>query len=223
MKCCCTPNGLDRFFDDATARGEVESYWENGIDKQARLVVNALTAQGVSGASVLEVGSGVGGLHLELLKSGAARATSVDLSPAYVAAAKEVAAKLGLQDAVNHHLLDFARQADEVAEADVVVMHRVICCYPDMRELVGAAANHASRLLALTFPRDMWWMRLGGRLLNLWMALTRSAFRFYLHPPAEIVATAEGGGLTAVFEKLSGPWQIVVFRRAANRSANHRE
>jgi magnesium-protoporphyrin O-methyltransferase len=213
MNCCSTPNGLDKMFDEATARGEVDSYWRSGIDSNARHVVAALTAQGVSGASVIEVGSGVGGLHLELLKSGAARATSIDLSPAYLEAAKGVAAKLGFKDAVDHRLLDFARQADEVPEADVVVMHRVVCCYPDMRGLVAPAANHARRLLALTFPRDAWWMRLGEKLLNFWMWLTRSAFRMFLHSPAEIVATVKAAGLTPVFEKLSGPWQIVVFRR----------
>jgi hypothetical protein len=45
------------------------------------------------------------------------------------------------------------------------------------------------------------------------MWLTRSAFRMFLHSPAEIVATVKAAGLTPVFEKLSGPWQIVVFRR----------
>ncbi len=215
MDCCRIPNGLDKLFDEATARSEVESYWKKGIDKNARQVVTALTAQGVSGASVLEVGSGIGGLHLELLKSGAARATSVDLSPAYVEAAKDVAAKLGFKDAVDHRLLDFARQAGEVAEADVVIMHRVVCCYPNMRGLVNPAAHHARRLLALTFPRDVWWTQLGIRLENLWMALTRSAFRSFLHPPAEIIATVTEVGLLPVFERLSGPWQIVVFRRGS--------
>jgi len=213
MNCCNTPNGLDRRFDDSVARSDAESYLKSGIDKSTRLVVTALTAQGVSGSSVLEVGSGIGGLHLELLKSGAARATSVDLSPAYVEAAKGVADRLGFKEAVEHRLLDFAKQADEVAQADVVVMNRVVCCYPDMRALVTPAANHARRLLALTFPRDVWWMQLGGKLLNLWMALTRSAFRFFLHPPVEIVATVKEAGLAPVFEKRSGPWVIAVFRR----------
>lgn len=215
MDCCHTPNGLDKLFDEATARSEVQSYWKKGIDKNARQVVTALTAQGVSGASVLEVGSGIGGLHLELLKSGAARATSVDLSPAYVEAAKGMASRLGFKDAVDHRLLDFARQAGEVAEADVVIMHRVVCCYPDMRALVQPAANHARRLLALSFPRDVWWVQLGVRLSNLWMALTRSAFRSFVHRPAEIVATAQQAGLLPIFERLSGPWQIVVFRRGS--------
>ena len=213
MNCCSIPNDLDKIFDASTARSEAASYLKKGIDKRTRLVVTALTAQGVSGSTVLEVGSGIGGVHLELLKSGAARATSVDLSPAYIEAAKDVTARLGFKDVVDHRLLDFARQAGEVAEADVVIMHRVVCCYPDMRGLVRPAAHHARRLLALTFPRDAWWMRLGFGLLNVWMALTRSAFRSFLHPPAEIVAAVKEAGLAPVFEKLSGPWQIVVFRR----------
>jgi len=213
MECCCTPNGLDRMFDESTARGDARAYLEKGIDKRTQLVVDALNAQGILGSTVLEVGSGAGGLHIELLKAGAARATSVDLSPAYVEAAKEVAATSGFAEAVDHRLLDFARQADQVAEQDIVVMHRVICCYPDMPALVTPAASHARRLLALTFPRDVWWMRLGGRLLNVWMALTRSAFRVYLHPPEAIISTVKGAGLAPVWQKLSGPWQIVVFRR----------
>jgi len=213
MNCCGTPNGLDRIFDESTARSEADSYRKNGIDEHSRLVVSVLTTRGISGSSVLEIGSGVGGLHLELLKSGAARATSVDLSPAYVAAAREVAARSGFGDVVDHRLLDFARQADEVAEADVVVMNRVVCCYPDMRALVTQAANHAQHLLAMVFPRDVWWVRVGGKLLTAWMWLTRSAFRFFLHPPADIVATVKEAGLAPVYEKRSGPWNIAVFRR----------
>lgn len=210
---CCTPNGLDKMFGESIARGDAEAYLKKGIDKRARLVVDALTAQGLSGSTVLDVGSGAGGLHIELLKSGAARATSVDLSPAYVDAAREVAARTGFAEAVDHRLLDFAQQAGEVESADVVVMNRVVCCYPDMPALVRPAAEHARRLLALVFPRDVWWMRLGGKMLNGAYALTRSAFRLYLHSPEAIVSTVKGAGLAPVFEKLSGPWHIVVFRR----------
>ncbi|HLF28679.1 MAG TPA: class I SAM-dependent methyltransferase [Anaerolineae bacterium] len=213
MNCCGSPNGLDKVFDESLARDDVSRYLRQGLDKPAHLVVSALAAQGIAGASVLEVGSGVGALHLELLKSGAARATSVDLAPAYIETAQRLAARLGFANAVEHHLLDFARQSNEVAEADVVVMNRVVCCYPDMPALVTAAAGHARRLVALTFPRDVWWMRLGGKLMNVWMTITRNTFRFYLHPPSEIVATVKQAGLAPVFQRRSGPWNIAVFRR----------
>jgi magnesium-protoporphyrin O-methyltransferase len=214
MNCCTAPNGLDKVFDTSTARHDADRYLKNGLDQPARSVVQALAAQGVAGASLLEVGSGAGGLHLELLKAGAARATSIELSPAYVEAARDVAARLGYAQVIDHRLLDFARRADEVDDADVVVMNRVVCCYPDMPALVAPAARHARRLLALVFPRDVWWMRLGGRLLNAWMWLTRSAFRLFLHSPAAIVSTVRGAGLEPIIDKRRGPWQIVVFRRA---------
>lgn len=215
MNCCQVPNDLDKVFDDATARSEAESYLKTGLDKRTHALVRTIAAQGISGATVLEVGSGAGGLHIELLKAGASRATSVDLSPAYVVAAKDVASRSGFADVVDHRLLDFARQAGEVEPADVVVMNRVVCCYPDMPALVEPAAHHARRLLALVFPRGTWWMRLGGVLLNGWMALTRSAFRIFVHPPAEIMATAGSAGLVPIFEEQSGPWHTVVFRRGS--------
>lgn len=215
MDCCRPPHDLDKMFNASTARRDADGYLRDGLDKQAQLVVDFLTSRGMAGGSVLEIGSGAGGLHLELLKAGAARATSVDLSPAYVEAARGLADRLGLADRVDHRLLDFARQGESVGEADVVVMNRVVCCYPDMPGLVRPAARHARRLLALVFPRDAWWMRLGGRLLNAWMWLTRSAFRLFMHPPAAIIATVEQAGLKTVYDRHSGPWRIVVFQRGA--------
>jgi magnesium-protoporphyrin O-methyltransferase len=205
---------LNGLFNEQTARSEAEGYFKKGIDKHARLIVEAVGARGVEGASVLEVGGGVGGLHLELLKRGAARATDVDVSAAYVAAAQSVAERLGVRARVDYHVADFAREAESVPEADVVVMHRVVCCYPDMPRLVTAAAQHARRLMALSFPREAWYMRVFEKIMNFGMWIMRSGFRFYLHSPDAILATAEAQGLRPFQQKSSWPWQIVVFERA---------
>lgn len=212
---CCQPtiNGLDVVFDSARAREEADDYLENGLEKPARLVVEALKAQDIAGASVLEVGGGAGGLHLELLKAGAAQALDVDASPAYIEVAHETAAKLGFADAVTHRPADFAREHAGVPEADVVVMHRVVCCYPDMRGLVGPAARRARRLLALTFPRGFPGAKALEKLAHFFFWLTRSEFKFYLHPPAEIIGAAAAEGLRLIYKKYSGVWQIVVFSR----------
>jgi 2-polyprenyl-3-methyl-5-hydroxy-6-metoxy-1,4-benzoquinol methylase len=131
MDNCCRHNqGLNSLFNEQNARGEVKTYLKKGIDKHARAIVEAVSARGVDGASLLEVGGGVGGLHLELLKRGAARATDVDVSAAYVAAAQSVAERVGVRDRVDYRVADFAREAEAVPEADVVVLHRVVCCYP---------------------------------------------------------------------------------------------
>jgi 2-polyprenyl-3-methyl-5-hydroxy-6-metoxy-1,4-benzoquinol methylase len=214
MDCCKHTQSLNNVFNEQMARGDVEGYFKKGIDKHARAIVEAVSARGVDGASVLEVGGGIGGLHLELLKQGAARATDVDVSSAYVAAAQSVAERVGVRDRVDYRVADFAREADAVPEADVVVLHRVVCCYPDMPQLVTAAARHARRLMALSFPTGAWYMRLFEKIMNFGMWVTRSGFRFYVHPPEAILATAAAAGLRPVQQKASWPWQIVVFERA---------
>jgi hypothetical protein len=51
-----------------------------------------------------------------------------------------------------------------------------------MPRLVTAAARHARRLMALSFPTGAWYMRAGEKVMNFVMWLTRSGFRFYVHP-----------------------------------------
>ena len=214
MDCCAHNQSLNKIFSDDTARSELKQYWKKGIDKHARVIVEAVSAHGVGGASVLEVGAGLGGLHIELLKRGAAHATDVDVASAYLAAAQLVSEKLGLRDRVDYRLGDFAREADSLPASDVVIMHRVVCCYPDMTQLVTAAASHAQRLLALSFPRGAWYMRLFEKIMNFGMWVTGSGFRVYIHPPEAILAAAAAAGLHPVQQKSSWPWQIVVLQRA---------
>jgi magnesium-protoporphyrin O-methyltransferase len=214
MDCCSIIGSLNSIFDERTARAEVKRYWRKGLDRHARRFVAALLGQGVAGASLLEVGAGIGGLHAELLKQGAARATDVDISAAYLAAAQSVAERLGIRERVEYRQADFAGAADDLPVVDVVIMHRVVCCYPDMPTLVAAAAQHADRLLALSYPRADWYMRLGRRVINAAMWLQRSGFRFYVHDPAAIRAAAAAEGLALVRQVDSWPWRVALFERA---------
>jgi SAM-dependent methyltransferase len=213
MDCCSHAQGLNSVFDERNARDEVKRYWKKGIDKHARAIVSALLARDVAEASLLEVGGGIGGLHAELLKYGAARATNVDISSAYLAAARSVAEKLGIRERVEYRLADFVQEAEHIPTADVVILHRVVCCYPNMPGLVTAAAQHANHLMALSFPRGAWYIRVFERIVNIGMWIRRSGFRFYVHAPATILGVAAAAGMTPVQQIASWPWQIVVFER----------
>ena len=71
------------FFDERFARRLANRYRRRGLDRTSRRLVAFLEGQGVEGATVLEVGGGVGEIQLELLKRGAARTVNLELSPAY--------------------------------------------------------------------------------------------------------------------------------------------
>ena len=189
MKDCCSINDLDGQFDESWARKKLKSYQKNGLDKRATKLAGFLKTQGLSGATLLEIGCGIGALHQELLRDGAAKATGVDVSSAYIEAAKTLAREQGSQDSVEYHVGDFVDMEQDLPEADVVVLDRAICCYPDMQTLVTASARHSRRTCALTYPRWTWWIRAGHPLLNLLFAVIRKRFRTFIHNPSQISAT----------------------------------
>ena len=162
---------------------------------------------------MLEPGGGVGAIDLELLKRGAERATVVELSHGYDDAAAALAGEAGAAGRIERRHGDFVEQASLVDEAEVVVMHRVVCCYPDPERLVGAAAARARRLLALSFPRDTWWLRWGSRAGNVFFRLV-GGVETYIHPPSSVEGAAERAGLTTVLHEPSGRiWRVAVFER----------
>ena len=98
-------------------------------------------------------------IHLALLEAGASRAVDVDASRDYLAAAREEATRRNLDDRVDYHYGDVVEIAAELPPADVVILDSVICCYPYLPTLLEAAVRSRPRLIGLTYPRDVWWMR----------------------------------------------------------------
>lgn len=215
MPGCCQPSGYDEFFGDGIARRDAGRYRKRGLDGNARRVVDFVVAEGVGGASVLEVGGGVGAIQLELLRAGAGHTVNVELSPAYEQYAAELADEAGLAGRSERLVLDFAARGGELEPADVVVLHKVVCCYPDYKALVGAAPTHARRQLALTFPRDVLWMRLGLACVNLMQRLRRRSFRVYLHPPEAVLAVARAHGLEPASRHCGLIWEFAGLTRRA--------
>lgn len=212
---CCSAKGCDEFFTERVARRDAARYRRSGIDGNARRVVDFAREHGIEGSTVLEVGGGVGAIQLELLRAGAAHAENVELSPAYEPFAGELLQEAGLEGRVERHLLDFASQGDEVQAADVVLLHKVVCCYPDYEALVGAAAAHARQQLVLTFPRESWWTKLGIGLANLIERARRRTFRVYVHPPAAMIAVAHLHGLEPTARHRGRLWEFCGLERAA--------
>ena len=204
---CCDPRGCDRFFGGRFARRMAGRYRKRGLDPTARQMVEFLEQQGIDGATVLEIGGGVGEIGLELLRRGAERTVNLELSAAYDAEAARLAAEAGVHGRVERRLHDIAVDPDAIAPADIVVLHRVVCCYPDYERLLGAAAAHARRLLVFSHPRDGLISRLVVGVENLGFRLTRREFRVFAHPPAAMLAVLGEHGLQAGFAQRGLAWE----------------
>lgn len=214
MAGCCSRQGYDAFFTERLARRDARAYRRRGIDANARRIVGFVARHDAHGATVLDVGGGNGTLGLELLKAGAERDVTVELSSSYDRTAAELAREAGFEDRVERRVVDFAEAAEQLPEADVVVMHRVVCCYPDGEGLVDAAAARAGRLLAFTFPRRTWWTRLGAVLVNAALRARKMEYRSFVHRPERMVAAAERNGLRLAYDHQATLWRTVGFERA---------
>jgi Methyltransferase domain len=211
---CCDPRGYTTVFNAAFAHRLAKRYRRRGLDQAARRIVEALTDQGVEGATVLEIGGGIGDIQIELLRQGAARTVNVELSPAYESDAAELLRAAGLTQRADRRILDIAVTPNAVDSADVVVMHRVVCCYPDYRALLAAAANHARRLLVLSYPPDNSVTRLLVGVDNLSQRIRRRQFRSYVHKPSHMFAVLQDHGFApSVLHR--GKWHIALAERTA--------
>jgi len=210
VSCCSPPPGCE-LFDERLARRDARRYRKRGLDPDARRLLDALEP---AGAEVLEVGGGVGALQVALARAGAQRVVGVELSPAYEHEAARLFHEARVADRVERRIFDFAQASDDAAPADIVVMHKVVCCYPDMEALVRTGADKARRTLAMTFPRAAWWNRLGVKLINAAMWALRRQFRTFVHDPRAIVGVAGARGLQPVFEHRGAIWQVTMLERA---------
>src|SRR3954449_9711971 len=152
MAGCRNPRGCDRYFNTGFARRAAKRYSKRGLNTTSRRMVEFLEQGGLAGATVLEVGGGVGEIQLELLKRGARRAINLELSPAYEHEAAQLIREAGAEGRVERRLHDIAVDPTAIEPVDIVVLNRVVCCYPDYEQLLGAAADHAIRRLVFSHP-----------------------------------------------------------------------
>ncbi|MEU1970111.1 SAM-dependent methyltransferase [Microbacterium sp. NPDC019599] len=218
MDDCCapgTPQGFDREFNARFARRLARGYRRDGLTPSARLVLDFATSVGLDGASVLEIGGGIGDIQLEALKRGASRTTNVELSSAYESEAARLLDEAGMRDRVTRVLgVDLAGTPEAVERADIVVLHRVVCCYPDFEGLLEAAAGRGRRAVVFSHPPRNLMTRVTARMINVVYGLTGNPYRSFAHAPDAMLAVLRRRGFEPRFRERSGPWHVVGTVRA---------
>ena len=215
MPDCCAPGDLDEIFSPKQAAADARAFRRDGLDAEARRIADAVRRSVEPGFTVLEIGGGVGAIQLELLRDGASTSTNVELSRSYEDVARALIAEAGLEGRIDRRIADFVASSADVAVADAVILQRVVCCYPNATGLVTAAADHARRVLVLTFPVDRWWMRRAQLFLNLWPRVRGWKFRAFVHPTSAVLAAASARGMRLAERRVGFFWQMLVLTRGA--------
>lgn len=208
--CACA---VGNEFGERAARKDLAAYRRSGPDRTTAWLIEGLSAGQDDGMTVLDIGAGVGAVHLALLDSGAVAAVDVDGSPAYVAVAREEAERLGVSALVRYVTGDFVELAAQIEPADLVALDRVVCCYPDMEALVRLSVARAKVRYGLVYPRDRAWIRALSGALNAVARLFRRRFRIWAHRTADVDAIVRAAGFVPRLERRTLFWQVVVYER----------
>jgi len=211
MNCCCPhSNSANRFFS-FFARRYRKRFEKKGFEPSQQQLMEGLEQAGYSDATILEIGSGVGHLHQTLLEQGAASAVGIDLASRMIEEARRWAGERNLSDRTDYVQGDFMEIKDSLHDADVTVLDKVVCCYPDADGLVHASLSKTSRVYALTYPRDRWYVRLMMGLAALMMIIIRSDFRPYMHAPERIENWIVESGFNKLYQNNNLVWLTQVY------------
>ncbi len=211
----CCDQDFERLFDVREAEHDLADWRRHGLPAATAELIEALKADGIAGAVVLDIGAGVGMVHLELLEAGAASALDVDASSAFLATARSEAERRGVMERVDYRYGDVVELAATLPPADLVAMDRVICCYPDLAGLLGAALGTRPRMIGLVHPTDAPWARATMGIFNAIGRLLRRHHSFYVHRRPEIDRLLGAAGFIERHRGGRGFWRVTVYSRAS--------
>ncbi len=206
--------GIAKTFDDL-AHDRCCKYKSKGLTDSSQVLLDFISNNGLVGKTVLEIGCGTGFFALETLRRGAYSCVGVDLSSAAIHEANEFAKESGLQDRARFEVANAASTHEPAS--DIVVMDKVLCCYPDADALLKNASDSSRELLGFVVPRDEGLMKpamkIGTALINLVEWLRRSGFRLYLHPLRSIDELLAETGFHQTNKAKSRFWLVFLYKR----------
>ena len=214
MACCCPhSHSASRFFS-FFAKNYRKRFEKKGFEPSQQQLVTGIKQAGIKDATLLEVGSGVGYLHQTLLEQGACSAVGIDLSPDMLTEAKDWAKEKGLDERVHYIAGDVIAHNDEIEPADITILDKVVCCYPDAEGMVNTTITKTNRVYALTYPRNLWFIRLATEVTAFILKIFRSDFRPYIHSPEDIENWIKEAGFEKNFQSNTFIWQSQVYTKS---------
>jgi magnesium-protoporphyrin O-methyltransferase len=107
---------------------------------------------------------------------------------------------------------DLLELSKDLSVASLVTLDRVVCCYPSHEPMLEKATRHAERAIALSYPRDRWFVRAAMWVENARRA-RKSGFQIFVHPPAAIKEAIERNGFQLARRRSTTMWMADIFVR----------
>jgi magnesium-protoporphyrin O-methyltransferase len=210
---CC---GTDMFFDKKKSNKEYRDYLKKGPSRITAKIIKQLTSQTIEGKSLLDVGGGIGALQWWFLTMGGAQTSSIDASSSYLLQSQNHATENEWGSKTQFIFGDYTEVHNQVHSPDYITLDKVICCYPNFKEIIEISCFKANSHVALSYPTDDVFSKIIFGLIILFMEFKRNSFRPYIHPVKSIRKAFEQYGYERVSYAMAFPWHIETYRKIAD-------
>jgi len=226
MRSCCTSsaagNGTNVFFS-RHSDSYAKRFRRKGLEKAQKQMLEAVNRELVRGREVLDIGCGIGALHLTLLKEGAGHAVGVDMSEGMIREAQQLASELGVRGKSSYLLGDFVTLADLLPEADITLLDKVVCCYEQLDPLIEKSTARAKQIYAVTHPRNSLPVKLAFKTQISLAKIFHWSFHPFWHDWEQMKSHIRSKGFQLIYENSTLVWNILVFQRTEETFRNPRQ
>jgi 2-polyprenyl-3-methyl-5-hydroxy-6-metoxy-1,4-benzoquinol methylase len=216
MAGCCTTDpskeGARRYFTKYSNK-YVRKFVKKGLEPVQELLLRGVRTEQLRDQNILDIGCGVGALHLTLLKEGASAATGVDISEEMINQAKRFSSELGVEARAAYVVGDFVEVAETIRESDVTLLDKLVCCYNDVDSLVKVSTSRTKRLYALSHPRQNFYTEISFKTHIALARLFKWKFHPFWHDWKKLRENIQQQGFELISSSATPMWQVLVFRR----------
>lgn len=219
MHCCQAPfcDGTNRFFS-RWSKYYAKNYRKKGLEKIQKYLLEGVRKGENTGGHILDIGCGVGALHLTLLKERSeATATGIEISEGMLEMAKSISREQGLEERTQYFLGDFVQQAHNIDEADITLLDKVVCCYEDLNSLLEASIEKTRSTYGLTHPKNNLLIKIFFNVYIFFSKLFRASFSPFWYDWAQMHEQIIAQGFQPIYQNSTFLWQVVVFKRIEER------
>lgn len=207
---CC---GADLFFDQKTADKKYKAYLKKGPSRVTAKMIEQLENQEVEDKSMVDIGGGIGALQWWFLGNGGNSTIGIDASSGYLKQAEEHAKTKGFESNVKFILGNCVDIYPHIETVDFITLDKVVCCYPNYKEILEATCDKATTTVSLSYPMDGFISEVVRKIGDFFMSFKDNPFRPFIHSVKEIRRVFKQKGYKRVAHNLAFPWHVETYEK----------
>ena len=214
---CC---GADLFFDQKKSNKLYKNYLKKGPSRVTAKMIWQLEKHPIDGNTMVDIGGGIGALQWWFLENGGRNTVDIDASSDYLKQAESHAQIKGWGAKTKFLLGDFMDVYAQITPTDYITLDKVVCCYPNYKEILEATCEKANKIISLSYPMDGIISNAIRKMGDFFMNFSSNPFRPYIHSVKEVRSVIEQNGFQRNAHNFVFPWHVETYVKQDEVSTN---